>query len=209
MDTKRRLRLALLCSLAFTGCDLAQFLEPEHIEALTSDAGALPGRAYRTAPMLLDMHGRNAYWGNYPSALNEAGQRRSVEFSVWVGPTGAVESTRITRSSGHPDVDRAATRLIERWRYEAPRWYDHPDGMWVENQRVGWPLIVIDCVGRPDVRLDEVESVDIDHVEIVKGRAAQFIWAEWATSSVIEIYTKSYAGPTGTNCGRPLRLDRP
>ncbi len=53
------------------------------------------------------------------------------------------------------------------------------------------PLIIIDGVKQPDdFKLSDVEALDIDHVEVVKGRAAVLLYGPRARGGAIDIQTK-------------------
>ncbi|MDE2719264.1 TonB-dependent receptor plug domain-containing protein [Candidatus Palauibacter polyketidifaciens] len=53
------------------------------------------------------------------------------------------------------------------------------------------PLIIIDGVKQPDdFKLSDGEALDIDHVEVVKGRAAILLYGPRARGGAIDIQTK-------------------
>ncbi|MCZ0934197.1 MAG: TonB-dependent receptor plug domain-containing protein [Gemmatimonadetes bacterium] len=53
------------------------------------------------------------------------------------------------------------------------------------------PLVVIDGVEQPeDFPLSDVKALDIDHVEVVKGRAAILLYGPRARGGAIDIQTK-------------------
>lgn len=53
------------------------------------------------------------------------------------------------------------------------------------------PLIIIDGVMQPnDFRLSDIQRVDIYHVEIVKGRAATYLYGPRAQNGAIDIQTR-------------------
>jgi protein TonB len=53
----------------------------------------------------------------YPDSAREDGVSGSVTLSYTVNGEGRVEDVRVTRSSGDPRLDRAATTAAKRWRY--------------------------------------------------------------------------------------------
>lgn len=66
------------------------------------------------------------------------------------------------------------------------------------------PLIIIDGVMQPDdFRLSEVQRMDIDHVEIVKGRAAVILFGPRAANGAIDIQTRRGTQATILNGLKP------
>ena len=58
---------------------------------------------------------------SYPSRLRDRHIGGEVMFAVRVDPTGSVLDRRIVRSSGYPDLDRAAAPIVDRMRFEPMR----------------------------------------------------------------------------------------
>ena len=56
----------------------------------------------------------------YPEAARARGARGMVYVSFAIGPSGAVTSLAITRSSGDHDLDAAARSLVEGARFPPP-----------------------------------------------------------------------------------------
>lgn len=63
----------------------------------------------------------NARWlkaphPDFPKSVRQAGWEGNVKLSVVVGRDGKVQRARVTRGSGHRDVDEEAVRTATRWR---------------------------------------------------------------------------------------------
>jgi protein TonB len=54
----------------------------------------------------------------YPSSARRAGKQGTVVLSVDISTRGSAEAVRISRSSGHPELDRAALTAVKRWRFQ-------------------------------------------------------------------------------------------
>jgi protein TonB len=77
--------------------------------------GAGSGSGLSRPAQLINGNLRNE---DYPRSALRAGAQGSVSVSFTVGPSGRVEQCRVTRSSGHPDLDETTCRLIlRRFRY--------------------------------------------------------------------------------------------
>ena len=49
---------------------------------------------------------------NYPAVVTRKKLTGSLLLDVAINPDGSIHSTRITRSSGYPELDRAALRIV-------------------------------------------------------------------------------------------------
>ena len=57
----------------------------------------------------------------YPAAAGRRGEEGSVEMLVLVSADGTVSSVEVAVSSGHPDLDRTATRAVSHWHFRPAR----------------------------------------------------------------------------------------
>ncbi|MDX1393628.1 MAG: TonB family protein [Gemmatimonadota bacterium] len=128
----------------------------------------------------------------YPDELARFGQRRSVGLALLVDEFGEVREAEIVSSSGALAVDLAASEIARARRYSPARRGDEPVAVWLEDVTIGWPLVVLDGVPRPDMPLVSVGVLthEIDHVEIIKGKASASVFGEWADGGSISITTK-------------------
>ncbi len=95
-----------------------------------------------TLPRLLDREGQQrAVARNYPRGLLEAGIGGTVGLQLWVDSTGVVEVAHVSRSSGHPELDRAAVEVAPTFRFEPARRLGQPVGTWVEFPMVFEPVL--------------------------------------------------------------------
>jgi protein TonB len=68
----------------------------------------------------------------YPSDARRAGIQGTTLLGVFVGADGRVANVVVRQSAGHPDLDRAATEAVRRWRFEPARRDGEAVAMWVE-----------------------------------------------------------------------------
>jgi protein TonB len=102
--------------------------------------GAAPaaGDAARVAPGTGDgitqtAHPRGGYQvrPSYPSSARRLGAQGTTLLRVHVAADGRVSEVRVESSAGHPDLDRAASEAVARWRFEPARRGTEPVAMWV------------------------------------------------------------------------------
>ena len=53
----------------------------------------------------------------YPAASRRSGEQGTVMLELIVGPDGKPSEVRVTRSSGYPGLDEAATTAVRKWRF--------------------------------------------------------------------------------------------
>ena len=68
----------------------------------------------------------------YPMSARRAGIEGTTLLSVFVGADGRVVDVVVKQSAGHPDLDRAASTAVRRWRFEPARRGTDAVAMWVE-----------------------------------------------------------------------------
>jgi protein TonB len=89
------------------------------IAALPVTQSATPRGGYQIKP-------------TYPSGARRAGIQGTTLLGVFVGADGRVADVVVKQSAGHPDLDRAATEAVRRWRFEPARRGAEAVAMWVE-----------------------------------------------------------------------------
>ncbi|MDE2877683.1 TonB family protein [Candidatus Palauibacter soopunensis] len=150
----------------------------------------------------------------YPQNLKEAGIGGRVEMWLYVDTSGMVRNSELKTSSGSDVLDAAAADVVGAMRFEPAMNRDQPTDVWVSQWvtfQIGSdadapparsvsvsdedaPLIVVDGVIQSEgTSLEDLRSLDIDHVEIIKGPKAVELYGERATNGVIEITTKGGA----------------
>ncbi|MDE2942618.1 MAG: TonB family protein [Gemmatimonadota bacterium] len=150
----------------------------------------------------------------YPQNLKEAGIGGRVEMWLYVDMSGMVRNTELKTSSGSDVLDAAAADVVATMRFEPAMNRDQPTDVWVSQWvtfQIGSdadapparrfsvtdedaPLIIVDGVIQSEGRsLEDLRSLDIDHVEIIKGPKAVELYGERASNGVIEITTKGGA----------------
>jgi periplasmic protein TonB len=67
----------------------------------------------------------------YPPSARRAGAQGTTLLRVYVAHDGRVGEIVVQESAGHPDLDRAATDAVARWRFEPARRGTEAVGMWV------------------------------------------------------------------------------
>ena len=68
----------------------------------------------------------------YPMTARRAGVEGTTLLDVFVGTDGHVVDVVVKQSAGHPDLDRAASEAVRRWRFEPARRGADAVAMWVE-----------------------------------------------------------------------------
>jgi protein TonB len=68
---------------------------------------------------------------SYPAAARRLGIQGTTLLRVHVLVDGRVGDVVVQETAGHPDLDRAATEAVQRWRFEPARRGDDPVAMWV------------------------------------------------------------------------------
>jgi len=68
---------------------------------------------------------------SYPASARRLGIEGTTLLRVYVAADGQVTDVQVDTSAGHPDLDRAATDAVRRWRFEPGRRGTEPIGMWV------------------------------------------------------------------------------
>jgi protein TonB len=107
---------------ATTGVSPAAGQSPA-VAAIPPDGGsvsqAIPRGGYQVRP-------------TYPSTARNLGIQGTTLLHVLVSATGRVSDVVVKQSAGHPDLDRAATEAVRRWRFEPARRGTAPVEMWVQ-----------------------------------------------------------------------------
>jgi protein TonB len=67
----------------------------------------------------------------YPSTARRLGVEGTTLLRVYVAADGRVTDVQLDQTAGHPDLDRAATEAVRRWKFEPGRRGSEPIGMWV------------------------------------------------------------------------------
>ena len=150
----------------------------------------------------------------YPTDLRDAGIGGRVEIWLYIDTSGMVRNTELKTSSGSDVLDAAAADVGATMRFEPAMNRDQPTDVWVAQWitfQIGGdadappvrrfsvtdedaPLIIVDGVIQSEGRsLEDLRSLDIDHVEIIKGPKAVELYGERASNGVIEITTKGGA----------------
>lgn len=89
--------------------------------------------AVTTFPELLDREWAEAHIRrNYPVRLQREGIGGTVGVLLWVDSTGAVDFVNLGRSSGIPELDRAALQVAPSLRFDPARRRGQAVGTWVE-----------------------------------------------------------------------------
>jgi protein TonB len=107
-----------------------------------SSGGASPSAAART-PAVTALpsdgvtqraipRGGYQYLPAYPSSARRLGIQGTAILHVLVAESGRVAEVIVKQSAGHPDLDRAATDAVRRWRFEPARRGAEPVEMWVQ-----------------------------------------------------------------------------
>ncbi|MCZ0934276.1 MAG: TonB family protein [Gemmatimonadetes bacterium] len=150
----------------------------------------------------------------YPPDLKEEGIGGRVEIWLYIDTSGMVRNTEIKESSGSDVLDAAAAEVAAAMRFEPAMNRDQPTDVWVTQfitfqvaadadtppaRRVsvadeGDPLVIVDGVIQSEgTSLGDLQALDIDHVEIIKGPKAIELYGDRAQNGVIEITTKGGA----------------
>ena len=165
----------------------------------------------------------------YPQSLKESGIGGRVEIWLYIDTSGMVRNTELKTSSGSDALDAAAADVAGAMRFEPAMNRDQPTDVWVSQwitfQVAGdadtpparsvsvadedAPLIIVDGVIQAEGRsLEDLQALDIDHVEIIKGPKAVELYGERAQNGVIEITTKGGAADSDASSDAPVN-DRP
>jgi TonB family protein len=72
----------------------------------------------------------------YPHAELSAGHQGTVQLAFLVGTDGAVLSSRVDRTSGYPDLDRAALDALSKCHFQPARKNGEPAQSWQPVQYV-------------------------------------------------------------------------
>ena len=157
---------------------------------------------------------QNALVQAYPQNLREAGIGGRVEIWLYIDTSGTVRNTEIKTTSGSDVLDAAAADVGGAMRFEPAMNRDQPTDVWVAQWITfqvasdadeapasgisvgdeGAPLIVVDGITLSEgTSLGDLQALDIDHVEVIKGAAAIELYGERAANGVIEITTKDGA----------------
>jgi periplasmic protein TonB len=101
---------------------------PSSSAARTPVVTALPpdGVTQRAIP-----RGGYQYLPAYPSSARRLGIQGTAILHVLVAESGRVAEVIVKQSAGHPDLDRAATDAVRRWRFEPARRGADAVEMWV------------------------------------------------------------------------------
>jgi len=67
----------------------------------------------------------------YPASARRSGLQGTARLRVEVLADGRVGEILVEVSAGHPDLDRAATDAVRRWRFEPARRGPEPVASWV------------------------------------------------------------------------------
>lgn len=114
--------------------------EPPRV-APTSVAGRPALVPHDVAPLL---EGRDRFRRRlaraYPDRLRRRGVEGVVELRFFVDARGDVSGVRVERSSGHPDLDRAARRMADRLEFLPALNRDRAVGVWV-SQRICFLMV--------------------------------------------------------------------
>ncbi len=125
-------------------------VEEEVVPGLRPPTVPLPGSAgterftlmEATFPELLDRPSAEALIRrNYPISLQRAGVGGVVGVLLWVDSTGTVGFVNLGKSSGVPDLDRAALQVAPSLRFEPARRQGKAVGTWVEFDVRFEPLV--------------------------------------------------------------------
>ena len=69
---------------------------------------------------------------SYPASAKRLGVQGTTLLRVQVLENGRIGGLEVEQSAGHPDLDRAATEAVRRWRFEPARRGDEAVAMWVQ-----------------------------------------------------------------------------
>ncbi len=114
-----------------------------------------------TFPELLDRPGtENLIRDNYPLGLQRRGVGGTVRVLLWVDSTGVVDVANVARSSGVPELDRAAVQVAPSFHFTPATRRGKAVGTWVEFDVRFEPLpTTADTSGILDVEAPEGPSV--------------------------------------------------
>ena len=69
---------------------------------------------------------------SYPASAKRLEVQGTTLLRVHVLENGRVGDVSVDQSAGHPDLDRAATEAVRRWRFEPARRGNEAIAMWVQ-----------------------------------------------------------------------------
>jgi len=164
----------------------------------------------------------------YPTDLKEAGIGGRVEIWLYIDESGVVRNQEVKTSSGSDALDLAAADVVGAMRFEPAMNRDQATDVWVSQfitfqvlddaeeapaRRISVadedaPLIIVDGVIQSEGRsLEDLQSLDVEHVEVIKGAQAIELYGERARNGVVEITTKGGAAdsdsPEGVSSRTP------
>ncbi|MYA34404.1 MAG: TonB family protein [Gemmatimonadales bacterium] len=165
----------------------------------------------------------------YPTNLKEAGIGGRVEIWLYIDESGVVQNREVKTSSGSDALDRAAADVGGAMRFEPAMNRDQATDVWV-SQWITFqmsddadeadeapargvsvadedaPLIIVDGVIQAEgSSLEDLQSLDIDHVEVVKGAAAIELYGGRARNGAVEITTRDGAADRASPEGAASR----
>ncbi len=153
----------------------------------------------------------------YPQDLKAAGIGGRVELWLYIDESGVVRNQEVKTGSGNDALDLAAADVGAAMRFEPALNRDQPTDVWVsqwitfevlgaaEEPAVlgisvtgeGSPLIIVDgIIQAQDTDLGDLQALDIDHVEVMKGERAVEMYGERAKNGVVQITTKAGTADT-------------
>ncbi len=166
----------------------------------------------------------------YPRDLMTAGIGGRVEVWLYLDASGVVRNSELKTGSGHDALDAAAADVVRTMRFEPAMNRDQPTDVWVSqwvNFEVQVTIADVDRDGGPDVlvtpameeapllivdgviqsegtNLEDIQALDIGHVEVVKGERAIEMYGEGARHGAVEITTKAGAADSDVPADQPI-----
>lgn len=200
--------------LLFLACEAVPPTEPGATIGETEVTSQPAIRPYDTPPRLENAPEVQAALEEvYPAALKEAGVGGTVVLWMYVDEDGRVTNTVVKEGSGHSELDEAAESVAATMSFTPALNEGSPTDVWVaqsisfdpsltpQEALAYWdrppeerPLVVIDGVIQADTRsLEELNALEIDKVEILKGAAAEESYGARGRNGVIQITTMEAA----------------
>lgn len=108
--------------------------EPDAAAARPAEASQAPPAAPAAAPAAVSLAAPRPIDDvppRYPETARRAGAEGTTLLRVRVLADGAVGEVRVERSAGHPALDAAARRAVQRWRFEPARRHGRPVEIWI------------------------------------------------------------------------------
>lgn len=84
--------------------------------------------AERRAPVALEAYQAKP---QYPESARQNGVQGTSVLKALVLVDGSIGKVRVEESAGHPDLDRAATEAVKKWRFEPARRGSESIAVWV------------------------------------------------------------------------------